>query len=114
MLVVCTARGWSCSSCGRIGEPRVEGAGTLTLDPLASADSERLIGNLLGSRSWVSQHGGSASTAQGNPLFLQEILRMLVDDGCAARGGRWRAVGELSAVAIPPTIRALLAARLDR
>ena len=40
---------------------------------------------------------------------------MLVDDGVLQRrGGRWRVVRELSEVAIPPTIRALLASRLDR
>ena len=40
---------------------------------------------------------------------------MLIDDGRLVReGDRWSAVGELSEVAVPPTIQALLAARLDR
>jgi hypothetical protein len=40
---------------------------------------------------------------------------MLIDDGRLVReGGGWRAVDELSAVTVPPSIQALLAARLDR
>ena len=54
--------------------------------------------------------------AEGNPLFVEEMLRMLEDDGRArARSDdRWRVAGDLSQVAVPATIQALLAARLDR
>jgi tetratricopeptide (TPR) repeat protein len=56
-----------------------------------------------------------AKVAEGNPLFVGEVIRMLVDDGVLGRrGGRWVVVGDLSGFAIPPTIQALLAARLDR
>jgi class 3 adenylate cyclase/pSer/pThr/pTyr-binding forkhead associated (FHA) protein len=114
MLVICMARGELLESRPDWGA-EIEHAGTLALDPLASADSERLIGNLLGVTELDEVGQRIVSTAEGNPLFLQETLRMLVDDGLLQRRGRrWRAVGELSAVAIPPTIRALLAARLDR
>jgi predicted ATPase len=53
-------------------------------------------------------------SADGNPLFLEELLAMLVDQAVLRRvGGRWT-TGELPALAIPPTIQALIAARLDR
>ena len=40
---------------------------------------------------------------------------MLIDDGLLIReNGRWTAVGDIRAVPVPPTIHALLAARLDR
>ena len=53
-------------------------------------------------------------TADGNPLFLGEMLRMLVDDGVLRRdGGTWT-VAEAEGVSVPPTIQALLAARLER
>jgi class 3 adenylate cyclase/tetratricopeptide (TPR) repeat protein len=56
-----------------------------------------------------------AELAEGNPLFIEETLRMLVDDGLLRlRGGRWTVAGDLSRAAIPPTIQALIAARLDR
>src|SRR5207237_6037288 len=52
--------------------------------------------------------------AEGNPLFVEELVRMLVDDGTLVLDdGRWVAqdVGDLP---IPPSINALLTARLDR
>ena len=40
---------------------------------------------------------------------------MLVDDGLLQRlNGRWGVTGDLSRISIPPTIQALLTARLDR
>jgi predicted ATPase len=43
------------------------------------------------------------------------MLLMLIDDGLLARDdGRWAATGDVTAVRVPPTIQALLAARLDR
>jgi len=40
---------------------------------------------------------------------------MLVDDGVLVPSdGQWHALGDLDRLAIPPTISALLAARLDR
>ena len=53
--------------------------------------------------------------AEGNPLFVEELLEMLIDDALLERSnGSWVAVGDLSAISVPPTIQALLAARLDR
>jgi class 3 adenylate cyclase len=93
----------------------VERSSTQVLEPLGDADSHRLVGNLLGSEELGEEVGRIASAGEGNPLFLEEILRMFVDEGVLQHTGRrWRAVQELSVAAIPPTIRALLAARLGR
>jgi tetratricopeptide (TPR) repeat protein len=48
-------------------------------------------------------------TTEGNPLFLGEMLRMLVDDGALAGNG-----SASQAPPVPPTINALLSARLQR
>ncbi|MGH2764348.1 MAG: ATP-binding protein, partial [Actinomycetota bacterium] len=94
----------------------VPDAGSIRLEPLTEADSERLIDNLLGQAplekgAWVRIR----QAAEGNPLFVEEILRMLVDEGVLRRDdGRWTATGDLSSIAIPPTINALLASRLER
>ena len=54
------------------------------------------------------------TAAEGNPLFAEQLLRMLVDEGVLERSnGSWRATGPLSELHVPPTIQALLAARLD-
>ena len=52
--------------------------------------------------------------AEGNPLYAEQLLRMLTDEGLIEqRDGEWRATGDLSEVTVPPSIQALLAARLD-
>jgi tetratricopeptide (TPR) repeat protein len=52
--------------------------------------------------------------AAGNPLFVEQLTSMLIDTGrITRRDGHWRAVGDLSDLAIPPTVEALLAARVD-
>jgi tetratricopeptide (TPR) repeat protein len=75
-----------------------------------------LIKNLLGEVSLGSvTHDQIVAAAEGNPLFVEEMLRMLVDDGLLHReDGRWVTTGDLTEVAIPPSVEALLAARLDR
>jgi class 3 adenylate cyclase len=51
----------------------------------------------------------------GNPLFVRELLRMLVDDETlAVVDGAWRLTVAPGAIEVPPTIQSLLAARLDR
>src|SRR5262249_37489419 len=47
--------------------------------------------------------------AEGNPLFVVEVVAMLIDDGVLGNGAQ-----ELTAISVPTTIQTLLAARLDR
>jgi len=55
------------------------------------------------------------AAAQGNPLFVEQLLSMFVDEGMIRfESGRWHAASELEDASVPPTIQALLAARLDR
>ncbi|HKX25628.1 MAG TPA: hypothetical protein VJP08_04840, partial [Actinomycetota bacterium] len=86
------------------------------LEPLTAEESEHLIDNLLGQALLEEDvRTRIRSTAEGNPLFVEEILRMLVDQGLLRRdAGGWSAAGDLSSIAIPPTIGALLAARLEQ
>ena len=58
---------------------------------------------------------GSWRRPRATPLFVEEMLSMLIDDGLLVlEGDRWIATGDLANVSVPPTIQALLAARLDR
>ena len=90
-------------------------ATTILLEPLGAADSVELIANLINDISLaqtVQQRIGE--TAEGNPLFVEELVAMLVDEGVLQRqNGGWQAVEDLHAVAVPPSISALVAARLD-
>ncbi len=52
--------------------------------------------------------------ADGNPLFVEQLLSMLIDEGLISfENGCWHAAEDLDRAVVPPTIQALLAARLD-
>ena len=79
-------------------------AASVLLAPLSEGDSSVLIDNLVGEAELPPEmRGRIMAAAEGNPLFVEQMLAMLGENG--------RADGELE---IPPTIQALLAERLDR
>ena len=52
---------------------------------------------------------------EGNPLFLEESIRALVETGTlAGERGAYRLAEPLEAIAVPATVQAILAARIDR
>ncbi len=91
-------------------------ATVILLEPLSEPESEDLIGNLLGWAEIAEQlRANIVAAAEGNPLFVEEMLAMLVDEGRLVQDdGTWVFAGDLSTVSVPPTMHALLAARLDR
>ena len=89
-------------------------ASSIALQPLTESQTEGLITSLLGGFELKEAHDAIADAAEGNPLFVEETLRMLIDDGLLRMNGGWTLTGDLSELAIPPTIQALLGARLDR
>ncbi len=86
------------------------------LAPLGDEDSQRLLEGLLGGAQFAGDVARRiAESGGGNPLFLEEMLRMLEDDGLLRRqDDRWVVAGDLSGVSVPASIHALLGARLDR
>jgi class 3 adenylate cyclase/tetratricopeptide (TPR) repeat protein len=91
-------------------------ATTIQLEPLTERDCEVLVENLLGRALLpVVAKSRIAEAAEGNPLFVEQVLSMLIDDGLLApSNGHWAPTADLTTIPIPPTIQALLAARLDR
>ena len=90
-------------------------ATTLTLEPLNDTESRQLVTGLLGRVDLgPTFEGRIAGAAEGNPLFVEELIGMLIDTGrLVASEGGWSIAGELSQIDVPPTIQALLSARLD-
>jgi class 3 adenylate cyclase/tetratricopeptide (TPR) repeat protein len=87
------------------------GGRRISLEPLETEEGIHLVENLLGSPDLAPL---IAAIGEGNPLFLEETVAMLVDEGVLRQqNGGWVA-DDLSAIRVPPTIQALLAARLDR
>jgi class 3 adenylate cyclase/tetratricopeptide (TPR) repeat protein len=96
------------------GEPH-PGAVTVRLEPLATAASEALLGSVLGAPLDRDSADRILSTAGGVPLFLQELVGKLIDDGHLERvGDGWTASGDLSALPMPASIESLLAERIER
>ncbi|MBA3365991.1 MAG: AAA family ATPase [Actinobacteria bacterium] len=115
ILVICVARPELLDDRSGWGGGKLN-ASSLLLGPLTDSESTQLIENLLG-RAPIPDGARRriTSAAEGNPLFVEEMLAMLIDVGCLERqNGSWVAAGDLAAVTVPPTIQALLAARLDQ
>jgi predicted ATPase/DNA-binding SARP family transcriptional activator len=91
-------------------------ATTTLLEPLSESECGDLLDNLVGSSGLDSSFKTRiAAAAEGNPLFVEEMLSMLIDDGLIVpTEDGWAPTMELREVRAPPTIQALLAARLDR
>jgi len=87
----------------------------LSLDPLTPEEAEYLINTLLNIVDLPPHvHRQILERADGNPFFLEEIVRQLVDGGMVVREGEgWRATGDVETVVIPDTVQAVLAARID-
>ena len=90
-------------------------ASTLLLEPLAADEAATLVEQLAGDAPLPQDATGYLTrVAEGNPLFLEELLAMLIEeDRLRLEDGRWVA-DDLAAATIPPTVQAVLAARLDR
>ena len=87
----------------------------LRLDPLASESLAEFLQALLGSDpSLPTLKSFLVERASGNPFFVEEIVRSLVDTGVleGARGS-YRLARPFSSIEVPPTVQAVLAARID-
>jgi hypothetical protein len=87
----------------------------LRLQPLTESESTLVVQNLLGEAGIPRAVCAAVVRAsEGNPLFVEQMLSMLVDDGLLRRvDGGWRPAAGIEDVRVPPTINALLSARLD-
>ena len=86
---------------------------SLRLDPLTDpAMGDLLAGLVPGLPSPVAD--AIVARAEGIPLYAVETVRMLVTDGrLVEEGGGYRPAGDLSTLAVPDSLHALIAARLD-
>jgi class 3 adenylate cyclase/tetratricopeptide (TPR) repeat protein len=109
ILVCCLAR----SDLADV-RPAWAGTPTVRLAPLQRDDARQLLENLAGPLD-VDAADALGRATGGNPLFLEEMLRMLVEDGVLVeRDGRMQALTDIESIRVPETVQAVLAARLDR
>lgn len=96
----------------------IPGAGAieLHLSPLSETDSRVLVNNLLEIESLPeSLRKLILAKAEGNPFFVEEVIRMLIDRGGITRqDGKWTVTREINNIEIPDTLQGVLTARIDR
>jgi class 3 adenylate cyclase len=87
----------------------------LELEPLSDDETALVIGQILDETGLPREvFERIARACEGNPLFIEQLLSMMVDDGLLVREERgWRVEGDMSRLAIPESIQALLSARLE-
>ena len=88
----------------------------LPLAPLGDEAVGDLLGGLVGvDPSLEPLHGFVLERTVGNPFFVEEVVRALVEDGTLhGAPGNYQLTRPLAHVRVPPTIQATLAARIDR
>jgi class 3 adenylate cyclase/tetratricopeptide (TPR) repeat protein len=113
LLIVCTTRhdlierrpDWSTSP----GATRIE------LERLTEDETSAVAEHLLGTAGLDERvRSRVVVAADGNPLFVEQLLALLIDEGLIRfENGCWTAGADIDRAVVPPTIQALLAARLD-
>jgi tetratricopeptide (TPR) repeat protein len=120
LLIICLLRpdkdapSWSAIERARseLGERSTE----IVLEPLDTAHAQELLGNLL----YIEDLPESVrelilNKAEGNPFFVEEVIRALIDSGYIVQeNSHWRAMQEIAKVTIPNTLTGVLSARIDR
>ncbi len=87
----------------------------IQLERLTEDETEAVAEHLLGRAGLDDRvRARVLEAAEGNPLFVEQLLSMLIDEGLITfEHGCWRAGPDIDKAVVPPTIQALLAARLD-
>src|SRR5712691_6278851 len=88
----------------------------LRIDPLPPESADELLQTLLGIDAAVQPLKALLiERTEGNPLFLEESVRVLVETGAlVGEAGAYRLARAVEAIQVPPTVQAILATRIDR
>lgn len=115
LMIICLAQRRLLKRRPHWGEA-VPGATLIELQPLDEHQSRRLVGEILRKAGKLPPDLRNliVSRAEGNPLYVEELIKMLVADGVIVTGqDKWQIqVGRLPRLRIPATLTELLRARL--
>lgn len=109
LLVVCMAR-------PELLEERPDWPIDIRLEPLETEAIEHLVGALIpGDERVAALVERIAHVAGGHPLFAEELVTMLVEQGTLMRtDDAWRVASEVGELELPATIDSILATRIDQ
>ena len=85
--------------------------------PLSAQETRTLVGNLVGLRDLpLSLREAIDHKAEGNPFFVEEVVRALIDLGGLVpdEHGRWQVTKKAQEIRIPDTLQGVIMARIDR
>jgi len=88
---------------------------SIALQELEEADSRRLLSNLLNTSALPSNFQDLVlAAANGNPLYVEEILHALIEDGTIARSEEgWQVVRHVEHIHVPTTLQQIIQSRID-
>ena len=89
----------------------------IDLNPLGPSDSQKLLSNLVHIETWPGKMRDTIlDRADGNPLYLEEMLRALIGDRALIQDGdgQWRISGRAEQMRVPDTLQGVIMTRLDR
>ena len=122
LLLLCSFRpernsaAWRAKQAAETGFPHVYTE--INLNALSDDDSDELFDNLLGISDLPTRlRRMILQKTDGNPLFIEEFIRTLIDSGAISRdetGAHWRAGTSIDSITIPDNLLALLTSRIDR
>lgn len=87
----------------------------LELHPLTDADSNQLLGNLAEGAEFPTEvRDRVVARAEGNPLYIEEVVRTLIDQNTLVRdaNGQWRV--QTATFTVPDTLEGVIMSRLDQ
>ncbi len=87
----------------------------LRLDPLGMESADEMLSAMLGDgKDLTPLKRLIIERTEGNPFFMEETVLALFDEGALKRNGAVKLTRPLNQLKIPPTVQAILAARIDR
>jgi class 3 adenylate cyclase/tetratricopeptide (TPR) repeat protein len=101
----------------KLRERHSDGFTNITLKPLSELGSLEMVERLLSLESLpVALKELISGRAEGNPFFVEELIRTLIERGALARSedGGWQATRLIESITVPDTLQGLLMSRLDR
>jgi len=87
----------------------------LRLDPLGGQSAAEMLAELVGHADELqSVKDAIVARTEGNPFFMEEMVRALFDQGVLTRNGMVKVAKPLASIQIPATVQGILAARIDQ
>ncbi len=114
IMVIATARGELLEKRPTWGGGKRNATSTY-LDPLSAAEGEAMLDDLLPGPIQPELKREIVERSEGNPLFVEEIVRKLIDDGVlrATEASQWEVARPIADIQLPRSVQGLIAARLD-